>query len=73
MIIKPGDVKAVSALFDGWEETLIYSCLEGTMGEIYSTHDGLSAMAMINDFCFSPARPLASLRRSGRKTAAALS
>ena len=57
MIIKPGDIKAVSALFDGWEETLVYSCLEGTMGEIYSTHDGLSAMAMINDFCFLSGAP----------------
>ena len=49
MIIKPGGIKAVSALFDGWEETLVYSCKEGTIGEIYSTHDGQSAMAMIND------------------------
>ena len=69
MIIKPGDIKAVSALFDGWEETLIYSCLEGTMGEIYSTHDGLSAMAMINDFCFlsgAPSGELAAFRAENR-------
>ena len=69
MIIKPGDIKAVSALFDGWEETLVYSCLEGTMGEIYSTHDGLSAMAMINDFCFlsgAPSGELAAFRPENR-------
>lgn len=69
MIIKPDDIKAVSALFDGWEETLVYSCLEGTMGEIYSTHDGLSAMAMINDFCFlsgAPSGELAAFRPENR-------
>lgn len=69
MIIKPGGIKAVSALFDGWEETLVYSCLEGTMGEIYSTHDGLSAMAMINDFCFlsgAPSGELAAFRPENR-------
>ena len=69
MIIKPDDIKAVSALFDGWEETLVYSCLEGTMGEIYSTRDGLSAMAMINDFCFlsgAPSGELAAFRPENR-------
>ena len=73
MIIKPDDIKAVSALFDGWEKPLVYSCLEGTMGEIYSTHDGLSAMATINDFAFSPALLRRACGVQARKTAAALS
>lgn len=25
-------------LFDGWEETLIWSCLEGCMGTVFADH-----------------------------------
>ena len=29
------DTSRVEALFAGWEETLIYSCLQNVMGKIY--------------------------------------
>lgn len=44
----------VKYLFEGWNETLIWSCLQKTMGEIYAD-DGenpVSAMAILGDFCF---------------------
>ena len=45
---------AVAALFEGWEETLIWSCLSGSMGEIYAddaAHPRCAA-AIIGDFSF---------------------
>lgn len=39
-------------LFAGWDETLIWSCLDGTMGKITVSDDGQSAMAEIADFAF---------------------
>lgn len=37
MIYEITDASRVSALFEGWEETMILSCLQGIMGRIYST------------------------------------
>jgi len=47
----PEDVKR---LFEEWNETLIWSCLQGTMGELYvdSSQTVNSAMAILGDFCF---------------------
>ena len=45
---------AVAALFEEWEETLIWSCLSGSMGEIYAddaAHPRCAA-AIIGDFSF---------------------
>lgn len=39
-------------LFNGWDETMIWSCLDGTMGTIYCSDDGKSAMAELADFAF---------------------
>ena len=39
-------------LFAGWDETLIWSCLDGIMGRIISSDDGKSAMAEVADFAF---------------------
>ncbi len=44
-------------LFAGWDETLIWSCLDGTMGNIYVSDDGNSAMAEIADFAFFAGNP----------------
>lgn len=46
---------AVSHLFAGWEETLIFSCLQGIMGDIYVPADvggPESAAAYLGDFAF---------------------
>lgn len=43
-----------AVLFEGWQETLIWSCLQGVMGRIYtdSLEKPVSAMALLGDFCF---------------------
>lgn len=44
----------LSFLWDGWNETLLWSCLDGSMGHLYA--DSLSeptcSMALLGDFCF---------------------
>jgi len=44
-------------LFAGWDETLIWSCLEGITGRITSSDDGKSAMAEVADFAFFAGTP----------------
>lgn len=48
-------------LFAGWEETMIDSCLQGVMGEIYAAGEGTaaprSAKAVLGDFCFLAGEP----------------
>lgn len=56
-----------SRLFDGWEETMIWSCLQGMMGKLYGNDDKepTAAMAVLGDFAFfagEPSRELASFR-----------
>ncbi|MDE7299703.1 MAG: GNAT family N-acetyltransferase [Lachnospiraceae bacterium] len=59
MIYQTGSSPEIEALFDGWEDTMIYSCLQGVMGQIYT--DSLTrpeaAMAILGDFCFFAGRP----------------
>lgn len=59
MIIRLEDTKRAEALFDGWQETLIWSCLQGIMGAVYVTalDEPLSAMAAFGDFCFLAGKP----------------
>lgn len=54
MILKAEHPETLSYLFEGWKETLIWSCLQNVMGEIYvsSAEHPLSAMAILGDFCF---------------------
>ena len=37
MVYELGDTEKVAALFEGWSETLIWSCLQKVMGKIYVT------------------------------------
>lgn len=41
-------------LFQGWQETMIWSCMQGVMGNVFadSAQDPVSAMAVLGDFCF---------------------
>lgn len=39
-------------LFTGWDETLIWSCLDGVMGTIHCSDNGKSAVAEVADFAF---------------------
>lgn len=54
MIYKLLNGKKAEKIFAGWQETLIWSCLDDTMGAIYvdCEDNPLSAAALIGDFCF---------------------
>ena len=59
MISRLDDPGRAAPLFEGWEETLIWSCLDGSMGEIYGD-DALrpqSAAAVLGDFVFFAGKP----------------
>ena len=53
-IYKPKNPREAEHLFAGWGETMIDSCLQGIMGEIYAVGDGSvaprSAKAVLGDF-----------------------
>ena len=51
-IMKIEDTKLVEALFQDTTDTVILSCLQKVMGEIYATEDLQSAMAILGDFSF---------------------
>lgn len=59
MVYEITDAANVSPLFGKWEETLIWSCLQGIMGKIYANdwNNPTSAMAMIGDFTFFAGKP----------------
>ena len=54
MICELEDTSKVEKLFSGWEETLIYSCLQKVMGKVYviDTDAPVSAMAFVGCFAF---------------------
>ena len=54
MIYEMKNPEKVNLLFNGWNETLIWSCLQGVMGSLYvnSIENPISAMALLGDFCF---------------------
>lgn len=59
MIYKLDDTEKVKDLFAGWEETLIYSCLQKVMGTIYVTdiEQPKSAFAFVGCFGFYAGEP----------------
>jgi len=48
------DKKSISKLFAGWEETMIWSCLQDCMGAAYADdlYRPLSAQIILGGFCF---------------------
>ena len=59
MIYKLEDTSRVRGLFEGWEETLIWSCLQKVMGKIYvtDTENPGSALAFVGCFGFYAGKP----------------
>ena len=59
MIRELEDTAKAASLFEGWEETLIYSCLQKVMGKIYVTDPDrpVSAMAFVGCFAFLAGEP----------------
>ncbi len=50
----PSSVHAIAPLFAGWEESLIWSCLQGCMGEAWADDISRpkSARIILGDFCY---------------------
>lgn len=48
-----------AALYEGWNETIIWSCLQNVMGKVYadSIENPSAAMAVLGDFCFFAGTP----------------
>lgn len=46
-----------SPLFEGWEETMIWSALQGVMGEVFASESLMSAAVLAGDFCFFGGAP----------------
>lgn len=59
MIYEVKNTASAGRLFEGWEETLIWSCLQGGMGKIYAvgSEKPVSAMAILGDFIFYAGEP----------------
>lgn len=53
------DVHKVAPFFDGWKETLIWSCLQECMGYVIADNDENPSAALITvgDFCFLAGAP----------------
>lgn len=50
-------------IFNNWNETLIWSCLQGIMGEIHTNSTEDAAMAILGDFAFYAGNPSEELIR----------
>ncbi len=59
MIYELTDTSKVKHIFEGWNETLIYSCLQKVMGKIFVTdpESPVSAMAYVGCFAFYAGEP----------------
>ena len=59
MIVKLENTGPAEAFFAGWQETLIWSCLQGVMGQIYGDHpeSPSAVMAVLGDFSFLAGEP----------------
>ena len=51
------DRDRAAALFDGWEETLIWAALQGVMGRLEWNGDGSAGRITLGDFCFLAGKP----------------
>lgn len=70
MIYELKETSKVTSLFEGWQETLIWSCLQGVMGKVYvtDTENPRSAFAFVGCFGFfagEPARELVAGKPEG--------
>ena len=68
MIFELDDTTKVKALFEGWEETLVYSCLQKVMGKVFVIDEDSpkSAMAFVGVFAFLAGEPDKELITAGK-------
>lgn len=52
-----GKQARLAELFDGWEETMVWSCLQGVMGRAELNEVGTAAVICSGDFCFLAGEP----------------
>ena len=59
MLYELTDTSKVACLFEDWQETLIYSCLQKVMGKVFVTDPKCpkSAMAYVGCFAFYAGEP----------------
>ena len=57
MVFKAQINEKIKELFKDFSDTLVWSCLDGTMGEIYTNAEETAASAVIADFCFLAGKP----------------
>lgn len=55
--------KVITTVFNDWDETIIWSCLQGVMGELYTNAEEDAAMAILGDFAFYAGKPSEELVR----------
>lgn len=63
------DSEKGKAIFEGWQETMIYSCLQKVMGHIYVTdfENPKSAVAIVGCFAFTQEKQIGSLFKRNQK------
>ena len=49
--------KVITNVFNLWEETIIWSCLQGVMGDVYTNDEEDAAIAILGDFAFLAGKP----------------
>lgn len=59
MIFEVNETKKAAPLFEGWQETTIWSCLQNIMGKLYTDakETPVSAMVLLGDFGFPAGKP----------------
>lgn len=64
--LKKKDMKQIAPIFEGWNETLIWSCLQGHMGNAWTDdiQNPKSAQIITGDFCFFAGVPNMELVRN---------
>lgn len=55
--------RKIESIFEAWDETLIWSCLQGVMGEIHANAKEDAAKAFLGDFAFFAGKPCEELVR----------
>lgn len=64
--LKKEDMIKIAPLFDGWNETMVWSCLQGCMGNAWADNieNSKSAQIITGDFCFFAGIPNIELVRN---------
>ena len=51
------EMERIAPLFEGWEEAMVWSCLQGVMGRALAGETGRAAVIVNRDFCFFAGEP----------------